>query len=110
MFGLTPKIGMQLVQKAIESELKTKTPVFNMTYNAIEKKIYFDIPFEDKTRRYPYVNTSVFSAIDLMSKKQLKNNSFTVDRVIIEANNKQYTFNVYYRNESGEKLFNTIKL
>lgn len=45
-----------------------------------------------------------------MSKKQLKNNTFIIDKVIIDAKDKEYTFNLYYRNESGEKLYNTIKL
>lgn len=110
MFGISPKIGVQLMHKAIESELKQKTPVFKMVYMAREKQIYFDIPQDDKIRRYPYINQSVFSAIDVMSKKQLKNASFIIDRVIIDAENKDYTFSVYYRNEAGEKLFNKIKL
>lgn len=111
MFGLTPKIGMQLVRKAIESQLKEKTPVFKMVYIATDKKeIYFDIPHGEKIRRYPYTNESVFTTIELMTKKQLKNNTFKIDRVIIDAENNDFTFNVYYRNEANEKLFNTIKL
>ncbi len=108
---ISGSMGMRLVRKAIETELKKPVPVFTMVYNAKEQKIFFDIPTEEKTvRRYPYENKTVFSAIELMTKKELKNNSFLVDRVNVNAKENDYTFTVYYRNEKGEKLFTESKL
>lgn len=101
---ISPIVGLSLVRKGIESELKQRVPIYEIVYKANEKTIFFNIPNGDKIRSYPYEDSAkLCNMIENLVKIELKTND-KIDIVKINHVNDTAIIDIYYRNEQGEKL------